>query len=228
MSTRITILALSLVASTAHAQSLRVSPEHKLSWQENCGWMNWLDAANGTQGVRVFTTYLAGNIWAENLGWITVGDGSPANGMSYANSNSGDYGVNLDAVTGNLGGYAWSENAGWVNFGGGAMATPPKPAKIAAAIPRRFSGFAWSENLGWINLDDATAYVQLNTCPADLNSDGVVDDADFVIFAGAYNVLDCLDPAMASGCLADLNVDAAVDDSDFVEFAAAYNELLCP
>jgi hypothetical protein len=28
-------------------------------------------------------------------------------------------------------------------------------------------------------------------CPADFNEDGAVDDADFVIFAGAYNDLVC-------------------------------------
>ena len=56
----------------------------------------------------------------------------------------------------------------------------------------------------------------------------VVDDADFVVFAAAYNLLLCSDPAMASGCPADLNKDGVVDDADFVLFAAAYNELLCP
>lgn len=67
-----------------------------------------------------------------------------------------------------------------------------------------------------------------NTCPADLNVDSFVDDADFVIFANAYNILDCADPAMPPGCAADLNADTFVDDADFVIFAAAYNELLCP
>jgi hypothetical protein len=65
-------------------------------------------------------------------------------------------------------------------------------------------------------------------CPGDLNADGFVDDADFVIFAGAYNILDCADPSMPAGCPADLNADSFVDDSDFVIFAAAYNELICP
>ncbi|MBY0111219.1 MAG: hypothetical protein K2Y21_00250 [Phycisphaerales bacterium] len=65
-------------------------------------------------------------------------------------------------------------------------------------------------------------------CPGDLNGDTLVDDADFVIFATAYNILDCADPAMAPGCPADLNADLFVDDADFVLFANAYNELLCP
>jgi len=65
-------------------------------------------------------------------------------------------------------------------------------------------------------------------CPADLNGDGLVEDADFVIFANAYNILDCADPSMPAGCPADLNGDGVVEDADFVLFAAAYDALLCP
>ena len=66
------------------------------------------------------------------------------------------------------------------------------------------------------------------TCLGDLNADGFVDDSDFVVFAGAYNTLDCTDPSMPAGCPSDTNFDGFVDDTDFVLFAAAYNELLCP
>ncbi len=65
-------------------------------------------------------------------------------------------------------------------------------------------------------------------CPADLNGDEQVDDSDFVMFAAAYDILDCLDGAMPPGCPADLNDDGIVDDTDFVMFAAAYDALLCP
>ncbi|MBX3389726.1 MAG: hypothetical protein KF691_09770 [Phycisphaeraceae bacterium] len=66
------------------------------------------------------------------------------------------------------------------------------------------------------------------TCTGDLNGDGFVDDSDFVLFAAAYNILDCTDPMMPTGCPADFNDDDFVDDSDFVLFVAAYNELICP
>jgi len=66
------------------------------------------------------------------------------------------------------------------------------------------------------------------SCPADLNHDDVVDDADFVIFVPAYNLLDCADPSMPAGCPADMNRDGVVDDADFVIFLAQYNELICP
>lgn len=65
-------------------------------------------------------------------------------------------------------------------------------------------------------------------CPADLNNDDVVDDADFSIFAIAYNILDCADLMMPSGCPADLKNDDLVDDADFSLFVVAYNEFLCP
>lgn len=65
-------------------------------------------------------------------------------------------------------------------------------------------------------------------CPCDLNGDGFVDDADFVQFVAAYNILDCLDPAMPARCPSDFNGDSAVDDDDFLVFIGAYNELVCP
>ncbi|MBN8597749.1 MAG: hypothetical protein J0L78_08760 [Planctomycetes bacterium] len=72
------------------------------------------------------------------------------------------------------------------------------------------------------------APVQPNSCPADINNDGFVDDTDFVLFAAAYNLLDCADPAMPAGCPSDINGDSVVDDADFVVFVSAYNELVCP
>ncbi|HEX8876675.1 MAG TPA: hypothetical protein VF777_08010 [Phycisphaerales bacterium] len=83
------------------------------------------------------------------------------------------------------------------------------------------------------NSDDATvqsvvAYLKQNvvqeTCAADINADGLVDDSDFTLFAFGYNELLCTPP----GCPYDFNGDGAVDDTDFIVFAQQYNELLCP
>ena len=68
----------------------------------------------------------------------------------------------------------------------------------------------------------------LKVCAADLNCDQFVDDADFVLFADGYNLLECGNPAMQAGCPADINADTFVDDSDFVAFAEGYNALICP
>lgn len=58
------------------------------------------------------------------------------------------------------------------------------------------------------------------TCPADLNADGVVDDADFVVFVEAYEFLTT--PA------GDFNYDAITEDLDFQIFLRAYEDLVCP
>lgn len=119
----------------------------------------------------------------------------------------------------------------WQNFDGSAFSLPsgstPNPQEITVI------GTAWS--FGWDAVNKRLAMANFSNrallvfqattdCPADLNDDGLVDDSDFVLFAGAYNEL------LASGPfgLADFNGDAAVDDTDFVDFASAYNELLCP
>lgn len=62
--------------------------------------------------------------------------------------------------------------------------------------------------------------VVAGSCPADLNNDNVVDDADFVLFAAAYDQF----LTMA----ADINGDGVTDDLDFVLFAQAYDLLNCP
>ncbi len=69
---------------------------------------------------------------------------------------------------------------------------------------------------------------QLRLCPGDLNSDALVDDADFVIFLAGYNILDCADPSMPAICPGDLNQDGLIDDADFQLFVGPYNELICP
>ncbi len=79
-----------------------------------------------------------------------------------------------------------------------------------------------------IDFDPVAVTVTNPPCPADFNADAFVDDADFVIFAAAYSLLDCADPAMPAGCPADLNRDSVVDDADFVIFATAYETLVCP
>ncbi|MBX3437545.1 MAG: hypothetical protein KF861_08650 [Planctomycetaceae bacterium] len=65
-------------------------------------------------------------------------------------------------------------------------------------------------------------------CPGDIDGNQMVDDADFSIFVVAYDILDCLDPAMTAECPADLNGDGLVEDADFSIFVVAYNALLCP
>ncbi|MBX3389505.1 MAG: hypothetical protein KF691_08630 [Phycisphaeraceae bacterium] len=75
---------------------------------------------------------------------------------------------------------------------------------------------------GVVDEDDKAAFFALvNHC--DFNQDELVDDADFIIFAAAYNLLDCEDPGMPAYCPADLNLDGFVDESDFAIFEVRYN-----
>ena len=88
-----------------------------------------------------------------------------------------------------------------------------------------FTGTLSGVNFGAIG---GTQYFTVYTCHADFNEDGQVDDDDFLIFAKAYNILLCSDPAMPPGCPSDINEDGFVDDTDFSLFAAAYDNLVCP
>lgn len=65
-------------------------------------------------------------------------------------------------------------------------------------------------------------------CPADLDQNQVVEESDFILFAGPYDLVLCDDPEMPSGCPADFNADGFVDDLDFQLFAVAYDRLICP
>jgi hypothetical protein len=128
-----------------------IDPDHKFSWGENIGWMNWLDANGGADGVFVDSDFLSGYIWLENAGWLNTGDG---NGP-YGNSDDTDFGVNI-LPDGDLDGFAWGENIGWINFNTAGHA--PNQARFDFAAGR-FRGYAWGENIGWINLDDAVRFI---------------------------------------------------------------------
>ena len=65
----------------------------------------------------------------------------------------------------------------------------------------------------WINPRDA----------ADLDFDGYVDDADFILFSLQYDVMECDSTGMPEECSADLNHDGLVDDADFVLFVHEYS-----
>ena len=60
----------------------------------------------------------------------------------------------------------------------------------------------------------------------DINADGQVDDADFVLFVDQYNIMLCADPLMPDSCSADFNHDGVVDDADFEIFVPAFDAML--
>ncbi len=184
-------------ASATAAAATNIDANHKDSWGENIGWMNWRDAAGGASGVSVMADHLTGMIWTENEGWISAGAGAGP----YANTTGLNYGVNI-GVGGALRGYAWGENTGWINFD-----TTPTLGGLGArydAGSDRFRGYAWGENIGWINLDDAVHFVAVDACTGDLNGDGQVNSSDLALLLGNWGM-----PGVG-----DLNGDSTVNASD--------------
>ena len=104
----------------------------------------------------------------------------------------------------------------------------PYPGGVDLFIRSDLSPEVIGEGGGFFDIGFDATFEYVTGCPADFNTDGLVEDADFVLFAAGYNTLECLDPAMEPGCPANLNSDLMVDDADFVLFAAAYDALICP
>lgn len=89
-------------------------------------------------------------------------------------------------------------------------------------------GITLGYQVGTFDFEHHLRPVNAGPCIADIVIDGVVEDADFVLFAAQYDAFDCALGAMPEDCSADLNSDGVVDDTDFVLFATAYDAYLCP
>ncbi|MFO0859926.1 MAG: hypothetical protein U0570_05165 [Phycisphaerales bacterium] len=120
--------------------------------------------------------------------------------------------------------YAVLPEAANIFDGGG----DPYPGGVDMFIRADLNPVVIGEGYGTFDIGFDATFDYLPGCAADLNTDGLVEDTDFVLFATAYDTFDCFDPAMPVNCPANLNGDLVVDDADFVAFALAYNELLCP
>jgi len=146
-----------------------INPVNRFAYGANIGWVDWRgDVANGAV---IGEFVCSGYIYAANVGWIHLGDGSPANGVRYANNFATDVGVNHDGA-GNLRGFAYGANIGWLNFTNrdatGATYEGPKVDLLTG----RLSGYVYGANVGWISLSNAVAHVQTDSIPAGPDSDG--------------------------------------------------------
>lgn len=170
MKTIVSLLALTL--SAAAQQSTFTVESERFAWWANGAWIDFAASRpNPGDGVRVSDTHLSGFAWSANTGWINFGDGTPANGIRYANAAGDDSGVNHDGA-GNLTGLAWSANTGWIHFGWAAADDPNRPR--FDLLTGQFSGWAWSANTGWINL--GTGLLRTVTMAvADSDGDGISD-----------------------------------------------------
>ncbi len=148
---------------------------------------------------------------------VISGAGNIGSGPSFVNA------AGSDGIVGNIDDdYRLNVGSACVDTGNNADASGLTTDIMS--LPRLVDG----DGTPGARVDMGAFELQHGPCPCDLNHDGQVDDADFVIFVQAYNTLDCNDPSMPAGCPADFDGSDTVDDADFVIFAAAYNDLLCP
>lgn len=98
-------------------------------------------------------------MYSANIGWVSLGDGSPANGTAYANGSATDFGVNVapspDPGVLFLSGYAYSANAGWISFENTDPATRPRVEKVTGIL----RGSVYGANVGWLPLEQVSALV---------------------------------------------------------------------
>jgi hypothetical protein len=165
-----------LVLTASLSAESSIDPSRKYAWAANVGWVNF--EAGITHGVAAGGFYFSGYAWSANTGWIDFGDGSPANGHSYANNSSGDFGVNHDGA-GNLSGYAYSANTGWINFGWASLSDSNRPRfDLQTGV---FVGYAWSANTGWIHLGTGLLATNVLQSP-DADADGIADAWEMLHF----------------------------------------------
>lgn len=151
----------SLVGSEA---ATIIDPTNHFAYGANIGWMDWRgDTVNGA----VIGDYVcSGFIYAADVGWISLGSGSPTNGIRYQNLSVSDFGVNHDGL-GNLRGLAYGANIGWISF-------ETNGAPTVNLQTGGLSGFIYSANCGWISLSNSFAYVQTDSLwPGLLAPDGL-------------------------------------------------------
>lgn len=162
-----------LLLSTLHPQpsacfaATTLNPTNHYAYGANVGWV---DGRGDTNHGAVIGEYVcSGSLYAANLGWISLGDGSPVNSIQYQNTSASDYGVNRDGL-GNLRGYAYGANIGWVAF-------ENTGAPGVDLVTGKLSGYAYSANCGWISLSNAVAFVQTDTLApgVDKDNDGIAD-----------------------------------------------------
>ena len=173
------LLALAIVPLLASADT-NINETNAYSWGANVGFMNW--RGDGANGVVVGRYILSGYIYGANIGWISVGDGTPDNGIQYSNASATDFGVNTIADPNvpselYLRGYAYGANVGWINF-----EATGNPRVVLSN--NRLRGYAWGANIGWINLDDLNVFVQANSIDpgADTDGDGLTDAWEYINF----------------------------------------------
>jgi hypothetical protein len=183
-----TISLLLVGAASALAQQSTLVEGDSYAWSGNLGWIEMKpNRPSAGDGFRFGEFSCSGYLWSANTGWIHCGDGTPANGIQYANDSNTDYGVNHYG-TGDLYGLAWSANTGWINFGWWTL-EPNNPNRPRVDLQSgSFAGYAWGANTGWINL--GTGILKTDSMIiTDTDNDGISDAWEIAYNNGDLNVM---------------------------------------
>ena len=170
-----TLIAILFSACSSMAATT-IDPASPYGYGANIGWVN--AEGDTVNGAVIGQAFCSGYIYSANCGWISLGDGSPADGQAYGNDSATDWGVNHDGL-GNLSGYAYGANIGWVTFEQ-AQGQPQ-----VDLMTGDLSGYAWGANIGWIDLSGIRT---LSLAAPDTDSDGIPDAWEY----GHTNVLAAL------------------------------------
>ena len=199
-----------------------IDPANQYGYGANIGWIN--AEANTNNGAVIGQAFCSGYIYSANCGWISLGDGSPDNGMSYANNSATDFGVNHDGHA-NLSGYAYGANIGWITF----EQTYGQPK--VDLMTGNLSGYAYGANVGWINLNGIRT---LSLAAPDSDGDGIADAWEYA----HTNILSALGSGDADGDgISDINEYLAdtdpLDSGDYLrisnlQVSGSTNEITWP
>ena len=145
----------------AAAAATTINAANKSAYAANLGWIDWRGDTNS--GAVIGQYVCSGYIYSANVGWIFLGNGTPANQIQYQNNSVTDYGVNQDGL-GNLTGYAYSANVGWINLGSGTPANQIQYQNNSATDYGvntdglgDLRGYAYAANIGWLNFENTGA-----------------------------------------------------------------------
>ncbi len=141
-------------------------------------------------------------------------------------------GVFIDVINGvgGSGGVNGNGAGGTVSGASGSLASPTDGTAATLTITNATPADTGNYKVLFWNtrgeVESVAVKVRVKGHAADINGDGLVDDADFAIFVLQYNTMLCTAAEMVDGCSADLNSDGQVDDADFNILAPAYNVMV--
>lgn len=166
-----TLLLLLLTACALSARAATtIDAAAPYAYGANIGWINM--RGDVTNGAVIGEFICTGFIYSANCGWISLGSGTPANGIRYGNSSATDYGVNTEqyfadgsTFEAKLRGFAYGANIGWINFEN----TGNPRVNLSTG---QLLGYAWGTNVGWIALSETGVTVNTTSIAAGADTDG--------------------------------------------------------